>query len=49
MQTENTKATEQVESTVLEKTGQETEAGEPQKWLWVEAFDMDGAHVGGTG
>ena len=37
MQTENTKATEQVESTVSEKTRQETEAQTPYKWLWVEA------------
>jgi RNA-directed DNA polymerase len=37
MQTENNNATEEVESTVSEKTRQETEAQEPQKWLWVEA------------
>ena len=37
MQTENTKATEQVESTVSEKTRQETEAQAAYKWLWVEA------------
>ena len=37
MQTENSKATEQVESTVSEKTRQETEAQAQQKWRWVEA------------
>jgi len=37
MQTENTKATEQVESTVSEETRQETEAQTHPKWLWVEA------------
>lgn len=37
MQTENNKATEQVESTVSEETRQETEAQENPKWLWVEA------------
>ena len=37
MQTENTKATDKVESTVSEKTRQETEAQTPYKWLWVEA------------
>ena len=37
MQTENSKATEQVESTVSEKTRQETETQTPQKWRWVEA------------
>ena len=37
MQTENSKATEKVESTVSEKTRQETEAPAQHKWLWVEA------------
>ena len=37
MQTENTKATDKVESTVSEKTRQETEAQAAYKWLWVEA------------
>jgi RNA-directed DNA polymerase len=37
MQIEHNNATEQVESTVSEKTRQETEAQAPQKWLWVEA------------
>jgi RNA-directed DNA polymerase len=37
MQTENINATKEVESTVSEETRQETEAKEPQKWLWVEA------------
>lgn len=37
MQTENSKATEKVESTVSEKTRQETETQNHQKWLWVEA------------
>lgn len=37
MRTENTKATEQVESTVSEETRQETETHAPQKRDWVEA------------
>jgi len=37
MQTENSKATEKVESTVSEKTRQETETPAQHKWLWVEA------------
>ncbi len=37
MQTENINATNQVESTVSEKTRQETETQTQQKWLWVEA------------
>lgn len=37
MQTENTKATDKVESTVSEKTRQETNAQAQHKWLWVEA------------
>ena len=37
MQTEHSKATEQVESTVSEKTRQETETQAPYKWQWVEA------------
>jgi RNA-directed DNA polymerase len=37
MQTENTKATEEVESTVSEETRQETETQASPKWLWVEA------------
>jgi hypothetical protein len=37
MQLENTKATEQVESRVLEEIRQETETQAPPKWLWVEA------------
>lgn len=38
MPAENINATKiKVESTVSEKTRQETEAQEPQKWLWVEA------------
>ena len=37
MQTEHSKATEQVESTVSEKTRQETETQSPYKWQWVEA------------
>ncbi len=37
MQTENTKATDKVESTVSEKTRQETDAQAQHKWLWVEA------------
>lgn len=37
MQTENIKATEKVESTVSEKTRQETEIQAPQQWRWVEA------------
>lgn len=37
MQTEHNNATAQVESTVSEKTRQETETPMPPKWLWVEA------------
>ena len=37
MRTENTKATEQVESTVSEETRQETETQADPKWQWVEA------------
>lgn len=37
MQTEHNKATEKVESTVSEKTRQETETPAQHKWLWVEA------------
>ena len=37
MQTENIKATEKVESTVSDKTRQETEIPAQHKWLWVEA------------
>ena len=37
MQTENSEATEKVESTVSEETRQETETQNHQKWLWVEA------------
>lgn len=37
MQTKNTQATEQVESTVSEETRQETETQAPAKWHWVEA------------
>ena len=38
MQTENINATKQVESTVSEKTRQETETQTQQKWQWVEAM-----------
>lgn len=37
MQTEQTKATVKVESTVSKETRQETEIQAPPKWLWVEA------------
>ena len=37
MQTEHSKATDKVESTVSEKTRQETETQSPYKWQWVEA------------
>jgi hypothetical protein len=49
MQTENSKATEQVESTVSEKTRQETEAQAQQKVAMGGSCGMDSAHVGGTG
>jgi RNA-directed DNA polymerase len=38
MQTEHINATKQVESTVSEKTRQETETQPQQKWQWVEAM-----------
>ena len=37
MQTEHSKATDKVESTVSEKTKQETDIQVPDKWRWVEA------------
>ena len=37
MQTEHSKATDKVESTVSEKTKQETDIQMPDKWRWVEA------------
>ena len=37
MQTEHSKATDKVESTVSEKTKQETDIQRPDKWRWVEA------------
>jgi hypothetical protein len=49
MQTENSKATKEVESTVSEKTRQETEAQEPEKVVMGRSNGMDRTHVGGTG
>ena len=49
MQTENNKATEQVESTVSEETRQETETQTPPKVAMGGSCGMDSAHVGGTG
>jgi len=49
MQTEHSKATEQVESTVSEKTKQETDSQRPDKMALGRSSGMDGTHVDGTG